>query len=160
MNKLFTTGFCLLVGLSLVSGCGGSGGAIPSGVPNELVTPSLTLSACLAGACASPAALPSGTVGVRYGYRLFCITDFDCNYGALLEAKGGVAPYVAWSSSGLPPGLRLGNFWNRSGYCCPELREVSGSPTTAGTYNFVVTVADSESPPKQVSANYTIIVAP
>jgi hypothetical protein len=37
---------------------------------------------------------------------------------------------------------------------------ISGIPMKVGTYNFIVTVADFESPPKQVNANYTITVSP
>ena len=55
-------------------------------------------------------ALPSGTVGVRYE--------------AALAATGGTAPYQWSATGGLPPGLAI----SASGV-------LSGTPTTAGTYN-------------------------
>ncbi|MDP2755168.1 MAG: PKD domain-containing protein [Nitrospirota bacterium] len=66
--------------------------------------------------------LPSGTVGVSYGTNL--------------SATGGKTPYT-WSimSGNLPPGLSP----STGGL-------ISGTPTTAGTYNFTVKVTDSSSP--------------
>lgn len=65
--------------------------------------------------------LSSGTVGVSYNLSLL--------------ASGGKTPY-SWSivSGNLPSGLNL----NTSGI-------ISGTPTTAGTYNFTVQVRDSSS---------------
>ena len=37
---------------------------------------------------------------------------------------------------------------------------IAGVPTTAGTYEVVVTVSDTERPPQRASAAYTITVAP
>lgn len=160
MKNFLPTGFCFLLGFSLATGCGGGSGAsgIAPGLPNQ--PPLITISACSGGDCASPAALPVGTVGGRYGYRIYCYGDLreHCDYGVLLQAQGGVAPYTTWSISGLPPGLILGRFCNLSGCSFPTIREVYGTPTMAGTYNIVVTVADSESPPAQGSANYTITI--
>lgn len=86
------------------------------------------------------AAPPAGTVGMPYG-----------NPGFAPSASGGVQPYH-WSWAGapgssLPPGLTLNDLG------------ISGQPTTAGTYNVVITVADSQSPPQQASANYPITIA-
>ncbi len=58
-------------------------------------------------------------------------------YTGVLIAAGGTAPYT-WSlasgSAPLPPGLTLNSNGN-----------ISGTPTTAGTYNFTVRVTDSAS---------------
>ena len=87
---------------------------------------------------------PSGTVGVPYG--------IGGQVGFSLTASGGVQPYTwgwtAASGSSLPPGLTLNN------------GGVSGQPTTAGSYNVVVTVTDSQSPPQHASATYAITIAP
>lgn len=64
--------------------------------------------------------LPNGTVGTAYGKTL----TYD---------KGGCGPSVVnWivSSGALPPGLSLD----------PTSGNISGTPTTAGTYNFTVAV--------------------
>jgi hypothetical protein len=79
--------------------------------------------------------LPSGTVGV--------------SYGANLSATGGKTPYT-WSitNGNLPLGLSL----STGGL-------ISGTPTTAGTYNFTIQVKDSSSPqqtaPKSLSITIT-----
>jgi putative Ig domain-containing protein/galactose oxidase-like protein len=87
---------------------------------------------------------PSGTVGLPYG--------IGGNGGFSLTASGGIQQYswswTAPSGSSLPPGLTLNNVG------------VSGQPTTAGTYNVIVTVTDSQSPPQHASANYSITIAP
>jgi hypothetical protein len=64
--------------------------------------------------------LPSGTEGVAYS--------------GSLAAAGGTPPY-SWSlqASSLPPGLSL----------TAATGAITGDPTTAGTYNFSVTVTDS-----------------
>ena len=79
--------------------------------------------------------LPPGTVGL--------------GYTAALAAQGGVAPYD-WSlaSGSLPPGLSLGS----SG-------QISGTPTMAGTANFVATVRDTGNPAAMQSANLRITIA-
>ena len=82
---------------------------------------------------------PSGTVGAAYAGGGFPVT-----------ASGGSGPY-SWSWAGaagsiLPPGLTLADGM------------ISGTPTTPNTYNVVVTVADSQTPPAQTPANYTITV--
>ncbi len=62
--------------------------------------------------------LPSATVGSPYS--------------ATLTATGGLPPYT-WSiiSGSLPPGLSLDTSGN-----------ITGTPTTPGTYNFTVQVVD------------------
>jgi hypothetical protein len=71
--------------------------------------------------------LPNGTV--------------NATYGAAISSKGGVTP-LTWSivSGALPPGLALNT---SSG-------QITGVPTTAGTYSFTPKVVDSAIPPQTV----------
>jgi len=70
--------------------------------------------------------LPAGSVSVGGG----------AYPATTLKASGGVAPYVwAVTSGNLPAGLTM----NAAG-------TISGSPTTAGTFNFTVTVTDATTP--------------
>ena len=82
---------------------------------------------------------PSGTTGTAYAGN-----------GFVLTASGGQGLYHwSWtpaSGSALPPGLTLSN------------GVISGTPTTPNTYNVVIKVADSQSPPAQKSIPYTIKV--
>lgn len=134
------------------------------------------------------AAPPNGTVGANYGQNkteIFecsgarggrivcnpCTTSFCAslpicsrNFVALpcretrqvfagftFTATGGVPPY-SWSASSLPPGLSI-NTLNG---------EITGTPTpastTAGTYNVVVTVNDSGTPPASTSGPFPIVI--
>src|SRR5215467_11748270 len=86
------------------------------------------------------AAPPAGMTSVAYA-----------GSGFLLSASGGKGSYTwSWASaagSTLPPGLTLSNAM------------ISGTPTQAGTYNVVITVADSQTPPAQTSNPYSITIA-
>lgn len=85
---------------------------------------------------------PDAIVGTLYGG----------NNGYSLTASGGVAPYTwtwfATAGSSLPKGLALSS----------DTGVISGSATTPGSDSFSVTVSDSESPPDQSTAIYTIAV--
>ncbi|MBB5872715.1 subtilisin family serine protease [Allocatelliglobosispora scoriae] len=63
-----------------------------------------------------------------------------------LQASGGTSPYT-WSASGLPTGLSIGS----------STGKVTGTASTAGTYNVTVTVTDSAS--KTGSAQFTWTVS-
>ena len=80
-------------------------------------------------------ALPNGTVGTAYS--------------AGLAADKGQQPYT-WSVSGgsLPPGLSL----------TASTGAITGKPATAGSYSFLVEVADSTAPPQRVSASLSVLI--
>lgn len=97
----------------------------------------------------SPSSLPPGTVGTAYS--------------ATLSASGGTAPYSNWrwssasiggiTASNLPPGLSLSS-----------AGVISGTPTTAGTYNTVLVSVDdactADKCSNTVSRSYTITIVP
>ena len=72
--------------------------------------------------------------------------------GVTLQATGGITPYSwAVTTGALPAGLSLNS----------STGVISGTPTTAGTTNFTVTVTDSETPTaKTATANLSIVVNP
>jgi Galactose oxidase, central domain/Kelch motif len=112
---------------------------------------------------------PNGTVGLSYNqHRVSCMRgtpncvgigrcmDGVCVYftsGFIVTASGGISPYTwSWAAatgSSLPSGLVFS-----------AVGDISGTPTTAGTYNVIVTVTDSETPSAQASNPYTITIAP
>ncbi len=105
---------------------------------------------------------PNGTVGGTYGGTHF-ISGHSFT-GFPLTATGGTPSYTwSWAAaqgSSLPPGLNLSLLYISGGStrCCVYVLAIAGTPTTAGTYNVVVTVTDTSSPPAHVSSNYTINV--
>jgi Galactose oxidase, central domain/Kelch motif len=84
---------------------------------------------------------PDATLQVAYG---------GGGVGFPLLASGGVPPYrwswAAATGSSLPPGLSLTDGM------------ISGTPSTPGIFQVVVTLMDSQTPAKQANANYTIKV--
>ena len=80
---------------------------------------------------------PTGTAQVNVGYS------------SALVASGGVAPYTFSILSGsLPPGLTLNT----------STGAITGTPTTAGTYNFSAQVVDSQG--NTATSNCSIVVSP
>ena len=75
----------------------------------------------------------------------------NSQYNATVNAAGGLQPYI-WSilSGSLPPGLTANNNNNSL--------NISGQPTTTGTYTFTLQVTDSENTPVSVSNSYTIVI--
>jgi len=72
-------------------------------------------------------------------------------YSVTFAATGGTSPYT-WSvasGSSLPAGLTL----------APTTGVLSGTPTTAGTYNFGITATDKSTPPVSVTASFTLVVS-
>jgi hypothetical protein len=95
-----------------------------------LIGLTLIVAACGGGGSNGPgqptiaaATLPAGVTGMAYPGYTFTVAD------------GGASPFT-WSETGaLPPGLALSS-----------AGRLTGSPVTAGTYAFMVMVADSSMP--------------
>jgi hypothetical protein len=117
---------------------------------------------------------PNGVAGYLYEKRgQLCYSSSQARYvqcqGFPLTASGGVGGYT-WSWAGAfgsstPPSLHIAGNSTQ----CPHFSsstpfinwQICGIPTTLGTYNVIVTVTDSASPPNQASTPYTIdITAP
>ncbi len=81
--------------------------------------------------------LPSGTVNVAYG-------------GVQFAATGGTSPYTFALAAGstLPPGLML------------NAGDLTGTPTTVGSYSFGISVTDSGAPPAVITNTFTLVVNP
>ena len=106
----------------------------------QLATASAPLSITIAPAVPlsiTTTSLPSGTAGLPYS--------------ATVTAIGGVYPYT-WSitSGTLPDGLHLN----------AGTGAITGTPTTVGTSNFTVQVADAETPPVTAGAPLSIVISP
>ncbi len=129
-----------------------------------VVVVALTLASCNSGSSAPATPLsitsgspPNGTVGTAYSFNL-----------AVTGGEGGYAwGWRASPGSTLPPGLRLMCLvLTPPGAGCSQPQEIAGIPTTAGTYNVVVTVSDvvltgdTYSNPQSARATYTITIAP
>jgi hypothetical protein len=76
-------------------------------------------------------------------------------YSSFVAASGGFAPYTFSIIGGaLPPGLSLN----------PTTGAITGTPTTAGTYNYTVEVADATASPGSlagtITSNCSITIAP
>jgi uncharacterized protein (TIGR03437 family) len=56
-------------------------------------------------------------------------------YQTSVYGTSGTPPYVNWSATGLPPGLSISQVGNTG--------VISGTPTSAGTYNITLSVLDS-----------------
>jgi gliding motility-associated-like protein len=80
------------------------------------------------------AALASGKTGTAYTPQ------------TIPSATGGTEPYSYTAGAGLPPGLTFD----------PATRRITGTPTSAGTFTFPITVTDASG--KTASSNYTIDV--
>ena len=141
------SGLTLAPSSGVISGIPTAGGTFSFGVtvtdsssPQQVAAATLTLSVATHSAATlviNSATLPGATA--------------TQSYSGSLSAGGGTAPY-AWSvtSGKLPNGLSLSA---SSGV-------ISGTPTTAGTVGFSVTVTDSGSPAQTASASTSIVVAP
>lgn len=114
---------------------------------------------------------PNGTVGAVYyphlvrvclqwggpfPFRTCLRWGFRTVFGFQFAASGGVgADTWSWApaaGSSLPPGLSISSGGLLSGTPTP-------STTEAGSYNVVVTVTDSGSPPLPTSSNYTLVIS-
>jgi hypothetical protein len=138
----------LPTGLTLESATGALSGT-PSAAPGtypftvEVTDTALqTDTQALSIAVADPLAitttgLPAGTAGQAYA--------------ATMSATGGTTPY-AWSLVGgsLPPGLSLSS----------STGEITGTPSSAGTYSFTARADDSGDPGRSDAQALSIVVAP
>jgi len=171
-------GSSLPPGLSLSSNADGTGAI--SGVPSMMgaydvavlvvdsesppvqTTVTYTLSVLAPGSLTITSGVPpSGTVGKPYGGSH--IISFHTFTGFPLSATGGLPSYTwSWNAaagSSPPPGLKIAVLvLGGSVRCCLVVPVIKGTPTTAGTYNVVVTVKDSAAPANAVSESYTIVV--
>ncbi|MBN2415226.1 putative Ig domain-containing protein [bacterium] len=81
--------------------------------------------------------------------------DVGSSYWGFITYRYGTAPLVApWTLTGsLPPGVSV------EGYDADNYQmNLSGTPTTAGTYNFQVTIYDSDTPPQSRTDSYSITI--
>ena len=149
------SGSSLPAGLSLaattgtISGTPTAGGTFGVTVTvTDSETSPMTASANFSITISAPAALAIQTTTLGNG-------TVGTAFTASLSATGGVTPYTwnwaAQSGSSLPAGLSIVTNSDNTG-------TISGTPTTAGTYNVTVTVTDSESPAVSVNANFTITI--
>jgi hypothetical protein len=106
---------------------------------------------------------PSGKIGVPCGgYHIVAGHPFT---GFPLSATGGTSP-LTWNwfsapGSSLPPGLKISVlFWGGTTRCCLSIPVINGKPTTSGSYDVIVRVTDSASPPNSTIAKYTIDIQP
>lgn len=74
-------------------------------------------------------------------------------YSQTIQAGYGVTPYF-WNTSvtGLPPGLSVSQVGDNL--------QLSGTPTTAGVYNFTLSLTDSDSPPDNDSKAFQLTIVP
>ncbi|MEP4880918.1 MAG: putative Ig domain-containing protein [Tateyamaria sp.] len=79
----------------------------------------------------TPADIPAGTFGVGYSEQL--------------TASGGIGPYTFSPTGALPSGISVSS-----------TGEISGTPTTVGTFNFAVDVIDAQS--NTGSEDYTLVI--
>lgn len=132
------------------SGAGGSasGSASANGTIAALTITSGNPPVGIAGRAYSPRSIRCirGTPGCHCFFNICLRFLFNFPFAA----SGGISPY-SWkwdpdTGSSLPPGLTVIN------------GTITGIPTTPGTFNVVVTVIDSQSPPVNTSAHYTITI--
>jgi probable HAF family extracellular repeat protein len=120
-------------------------GAPPSGIVGAVYDTGPDIS-CLRGT-------PGCVCIIIVGGGIHC---FIPQQGFPLAARGGVSPYKwSWTAkpgSSLPPGLAIGSAGARGS----ADSGIIGTPTTAGTFDVVVTVTDSSAPTAQSSASYPI----
>ena len=108
---------------------------------NFTATAALSIKISPAPVVVTTSSLPNGVVNTS-------------GYSATLASTGGATP-ITWSwtaqaGSTLPPGLVL----------APATGVISGTPTSAGTFNVSVTATDSSTPALTASKNLSITVIP
>jgi hypothetical protein len=107
---------------------------------------------------------PDGAIGQIYGSsHQVCITGGGF-FGFELQASGGqvdrFGQSYTWVGSSLPPGLKVAPITLGGPPICPHgpIWVIEGTPTTAGTYTFSISVSDAAVPPATVTQAYTITI--
>ena len=154
--------------------------AVLQTIGSQSITATDTVSSAITGTLSSimvtaPAALditnsalPDGAVGISYHEVCVISSGRGCQEASVnpLDATGGVPPYLwSWAAapgSSLPPGLAISSFFR-----CQTNRNqmvpcaaIQGAPSTAGTYNVVLTVTDSATPAAQKSRQFALTIIP
>lgn len=140
-----------VIGGSLPSGMSLSSSGVLSGTPSQsgnygfqaqvidaagaIATGSFNLTVNPSAVALSVGTFPNGVVGVNYPAQILTTA-----------ANGGTAPYTFTETGNFPPGLTLAN------------QEISGMPTTAGTFNFTIMATDANG--KATNGPATIVVNP
>lgn len=104
-------------------------------IGNTPVTKTFSLTINPAPLIITSTSFPNGTIGLQYPTQT-------------LTATGGVPPYSWGVSSGLPPGLGISN--NGSTW------SIVGTPTTVGTFAFILSVVDSHTTTANIQLSITI----
>lgn len=121
----------------------------PRGVAAAINSGTTTISASLGGV--------SGSTTLTVGMNPLVISTqtlsggiVNVSYSATLAASGGTQPY-SWSlsSGSLPPGLSLNN----------STGTISGTPTTAGTFNFSAQASDLSIPQQVATKSLSIVIS-
>lgn len=122
--------------------------------PGPTVFTSLNLT--IYGKLTIPAmSLPEGITGQAYPPLAFSFLP------ATIPASGGQYPYNFTVSNGtLPPGLSLSQdiVTNPLGQVTSDTALISGTPSTAGTYSFTLTVTDAGIPQQTTTGTFSIKV--
>jgi|GEM_PF-466984 len=146
----------LQAGSSLPAGLSLSSGGLISGTPSAQgttgftvqATDSVTTATAHLGILVNVTTLMVPTTSLPNG------TQND-PYQGVIQATGGVTPYtISVISGSLPASL---SFSSCNGGCNGAF-QLTGTPTTTGTYNFTIKIADSETTPQTVTQSYSVII--
>ena len=114
--------------------------AVSAGPPSSTATQAFTLTLVPFFTGGTPNILPAGTEGAAYSQNI--------------TSSGGIVPYTYQYFSGtLPPGLSISAVNTTTG-------KVSGTPTSAGTYNFTFQATDSSVPAQGYTEQLTVTIRP
>jgi probable HAF family extracellular repeat protein len=104
---------------------------------------------------------PNGTVGSPYGTPVMVCHDGAFLYYFELTATGGISGRhgYSWSGSSLPPGLQVTTITFAPPNCpTGTIPVIEGTPTSAGTFTFSISVTDAEIPRVTTTYPYTITI--